>query len=229
MLISKSINKSLVPWIYKTTNFHFKTSGFTNFMWLCGPSKRPYIKKIILAFGHYGVLHPLRWMAPDSIFEFFEPPLCSPGDGLQYLWRVQIRDYTAELELSTLTIDIYDLPVKDIPLLTRLLRCSFKSVDKIQFTESGKLLSPDDPRIVAVSQPQTWKSLCREALERHRRSPEASQYMSYQRRYSTDEQVNAFFEERKDFFDIEEMAVKGMGAQQDLPLGGAVSRGLKGP
>jgi hypothetical protein len=85
-LISKTLNTSLVPWFYRSTDFYFETSGMTNFLWCAGPIHRSYIQKITVNFGTYSLLHCLRWLAPDPVFDLFDPPMYG---GLQYLWRIQ--------------------------------------------------------------------------------------------------------------------------------------------
>ncbi|KAF2110395.1 hypothetical protein BDV96DRAFT_583934 [Lophiotrema nucula] len=166
--ISKSLNTTLTSWVYKTTTFHFETSGFTNFLWLSGPANRSNIRNISLAFGRFALLHCVRWLAPDEVFELFGTELNAFPYGLQYLWRCQIRDLVAELHLSTLNIDIESVPIRDIPFVVRILSTCFGSIDHVRFVDALGVVGSEDVRLAGLKRKRSWAALCRDAFRRYR-------------------------------------------------------------
>ncbi|KAF2797065.1 hypothetical protein K505DRAFT_236293 [Melanomma pulvis-pyrius CBS 109.77] len=167
--ISKSVSRHLIPWIYRTTTFHFETTGFTNFLWQSGPTNRPYINKVTLAFGGMAILHCIRWLAPDPIFELFSPPMVTEPPALQYMWRCQIQELAKELHLSILTIDIQNIPTADIPFVVHTLSQCFGSVEKIRITSFGVKVGMDDDRLSGLKSHNTWAGLCKAAFDKYRR------------------------------------------------------------
>jgi hypothetical protein len=165
--ISKSLSQHLIPWIYRTTTFHFNTTGFTNFLWQAGPTNRNYINKIALCFGRSAIIHCIRWLAPDPVFTLFNPPLSTEPPALQYLWRCQIQDLIKQLNLTLLTIDVQSIPIDDIPFVVRTLSECFGGCKKIRITSSGVTVKLDDERLAGLKKRQTWAELCKMAFENH--------------------------------------------------------------
>ncbi|KAF2254502.1 hypothetical protein BU26DRAFT_139524 [Trematosphaeria pertusa] len=166
--ISKELNKHLVPWVYRTTDFHFEVTGFTNFLWQAGPVKRAEIRHVTFRFSEIALLHCLRWLAPDPIFELFQPPVPTSPRGLQYLWRCQIQDYARELHLATLTLDIYNTPLQDIPFVVRILLLAFGSIRRIRFTWSGKEIDADNAGLAVLKERKSWREMSRRWYVAHR-------------------------------------------------------------
>ncbi|KAF2729525.1 hypothetical protein EJ04DRAFT_515888 [Polyplosphaeria fusca] len=168
LTVSKKINSLICPWVYKTTFFQFTTCGLTNFLWLAGPTNRSNIKKLWLGFGNCALLHALRWLAPDEVFELFDPPLAFFSNGLQLLWRCQIQDLVKTLHLSVLVIDLHSVPWRDIPIVVRVLRQCFGSVETVRFNLGWTQLTMDDALLGNLKHQFTWAQLCRDAYARCR-------------------------------------------------------------
>ncbi|KAF2705009.1 hypothetical protein K504DRAFT_506477 [Pleomassaria siparia CBS 279.74] len=169
--ISKALSQHLVPWIYRTTTFHFETTGFTNFLWQSGPAKRSHVNKITLSFGNMAILHCIRWLAPDPVFSLFNPPMATNPSALQHLWRCQIQDLAKELHLSVLTIDIQCIPSADISFVVRTLRQCFGSVSQVRYTSAGVEVGIDDARLAELKHRRTWAELCKTAFEKYKMDP----------------------------------------------------------
>ncbi|KAF2463943.1 uncharacterized protein BDR25DRAFT_346955 [Lindgomyces ingoldianus] len=202
-LISKSLNEHLVPWIYRSTTFHFGTEGFTNFMWLSGPVNRAWIKKVTLAFGEHAPIHCIRWFAPDPIFDLFDPPLTLYPRAMQYFWRCQIQDLVRELHLSILSVDISGLHMQDIPFVAQILRKCFGSVETLNFTWCGTPIHRGDARLGNLDAMDTWAQLCGDIIGRNFRD---TVYFSAARMEASMEDLskemagNCFFSERTNIF-----------------------------
>ncbi|KAH6620225.1 hypothetical protein C7974DRAFT_315878 [Boeremia exigua] len=134
--ISKRANEDLVPHIFCSTNFHFGMTGFTKFLWQLGPTNRSELRHITFHFGKASLLHCMRWMAPDTVWELFKPPVASSPPTLTYFWRCQLRDLMKELTLLTLTIDITDVPPADVPMLVRIINTAVDSVERIRVIDN---------------------------------------------------------------------------------------------
>ena len=171
--ISKQMNEHLIPYMYHSTDFHFGLTGFTNFLWQAGPINRPQIRRLTFHFGKLALLHCIRWLAPDSVFELLEPPVVTNPRSLQYFWRCQIQDLARELHLLTLTIDVRDIPTADLAMVARILMSSFGSVQRVQFvttSKSGKTTKVDSGAecLATLKEEQTWRQLCAGYWERHK-------------------------------------------------------------
>lgn len=143
--ISKAINENMTEHIFRSTNFHFGVTGFTNFLWQLGPINRSRLQHLTFHFGKVSLLHCIRWLAPDPIYELFEPPVATNPANLTYFWRCQLQDLMKELNLLTLTIDTKDVPIRDVPMLVRILGSIVGSVDRIkiintEFDDVGELV-----------------------------------------------------------------------------------------
>lgn len=75
-------------------------------------------------------------MAADPVWELFEPPVVTNPKTLIYFWRCQLQDLMKELNLSTLTIDIRDVPLDDVPMLVRIISTATSSVTGIRVIDS---------------------------------------------------------------------------------------------
>jgi hypothetical protein len=171
--ISKTINNAMVPYIYHSKTFHFGLTGFTNFLWQSGPFHRHQVQRLAFHFGKIALLHCIRWLAPDEVFELLEPPVVTNPRSLQYFWRCQIRELAREVDLLCLTVDLRGMPKEDIPMVDRILRSVFGSVKRIKFVETdgfgtSKEVGGEDERIQGLND-TSWRELCRGYFERHRR------------------------------------------------------------
>ncbi|KAF3051672.1 hypothetical protein E8E11_010544 [Didymella keratinophila] len=134
--ISRSINEHVTTHIFRSTNFQFGMTGFTNFLWQIGPINRSHLQNLTFRFGKASLLHCVRWLAPDPIWELFLPPVATNPPSLTYFWRCQIRDLMRELTLLTLTIDIRDVPLADVSLLVRILKSAMGSTQDIRIIDN---------------------------------------------------------------------------------------------
>lgn len=171
--ISPHINETLVPYIYHATDFHFGLTGFTNFLWQSS-HRRCELRRLTFHFGKLALLHCIRWLAPDHIFELFEPPVVTEPRSLQYFWRCQIQDLAREVRLLTLTLDIRGIPLQDLPMVTRIMRESFGGVDRIHFVETDQLgnvtvIEHSDVRLAQLGEGKTWRELSHSFFEKYRR------------------------------------------------------------
>jgi hypothetical protein len=148
-LISKAINEHMIPYIFQSTNFHFGITGFTNFLWQLGPVNRSKLQHLTFHFGKVSLLHCIRWLAPDPVYELFEPPVVTSPVNLTYFWRCQIQDLMKELNLLTLTVDIRNVPQTDLPMYFRILSTVFGSVKRIRVVETQ---SDGSRRLVGTTQ-----------------------------------------------------------------------------
>lgn len=129
--ISKSINEHFIPHIFRSTNFHFGMTGFTKFLWHIGPINRSNLRHLTFHFGIGSLLHCIRWLAPDPIWELFEPPVATNPPTLIHFWRCQLQDLLKELNLSTISIDIQDVPPRDVSMVVRIVQSVIGSIDRI--------------------------------------------------------------------------------------------------
>jgi hypothetical protein len=163
--ISRVINERIISHIFRSTNFQFGITGFTNFLWQIGPTKRSYLQNLTFRFGKTSLLHCVRWLAPDLFWELFQPPVATNPPSLTYFWRCQIRDLTRELTLLTLTIDITDVPLTDVPLLVRVLKSAMGSVrhirviDKLGSAKELNVSNQASQRRSLEYQENTWREL----------------------------------------------------------------------
>ncbi|KAF2856848.1 hypothetical protein T440DRAFT_11239 [Plenodomus tracheiphilus IPT5] len=173
LLISRRLNHTLTSYIFASTTFHFGLTGFTNFLWQVGPSNRPRIRRLTFHFGKLALLHCIRWLAPDHVFELFEPPVVTKPLSLQYFWRCQIQDLAQEVHLQTLTVDVRGVPTKDLRMVVRILKAAFGGVERVQFVETEtdgrvRVLGEEDER-VDMAREESWREMCRGYFERYRR------------------------------------------------------------
>ncbi|KAL6712488.1 hypothetical protein ACN47E_000365 [Coniothyrium glycines] len=170
--ISKRINEHFVPYVYHSTDFHFGLTGFTNFLWQAGPINRPRIRKLTFHFGRLALLHCIRWLAPDLVFELLEPPVVTSPRSLQYFWRCQIQDLARELNISTLTIDVKGIPPVDLVMIARIMKSAFASVQRFRFIDTDNNGFAQEVKSSALSfgddwDATTWRQSCFEYWERH--------------------------------------------------------------
>lgn len=163
--ISKETNEHMVPHIFRSTNFQFGMTGFTNFLWQIGPVNRSYLQNLTFSFGRASLLHCVRWLAPDPLWELFEPPVATNPPSLTYFWRCQIQDLMRGLSLLTLTVDIIDVPLADVPMLVRILKSAIGSTEHVRIIDN--LGSKKEPEIINQAlhwrfpdfEELTWKEL----------------------------------------------------------------------
>ncbi|KAF1951736.1 hypothetical protein CC80DRAFT_495889 [Byssothecium circinans] len=198
--ISKFLNESLVPWIFPTTDFYFEITGFTNFLWAIGPTKRALIRHITFDFESLAALHCIRWLAPDPVFELFEPPINTDPPALRYLWRLQIQDLARELHLSTLTLDISSIEAVNVPIVVRILKGAFGSIRFLRFLYNGHIVRPGHHRLRKLGTETSWRQMCRDWYERHRQPP-TRWYMSYERKMEGVEELEKAMDKNSAFFD----------------------------
>jgi len=171
--VSKSVNEHLLPFAYRSTDFHFGLTGFTNFLWQSGPGNRRDVRRLTFHFGKLALLHCIRWMAPDPVFDLLEPPVATNPRSLQYFWRCQIQDLAKDLDLLTLTINIKNIPTEDIPVIVSIMKNAFGSVEKLHFIEADRdgtstVVPMDDERLKGVTEEQTWRDMCLGYYRSHR-------------------------------------------------------------
>lgn len=200
--ISKMLNEYLIPWIYKTTNFHFECQALTNFTYRAGPRNRAHIRQITLAYGIYALVHCVRWFAPDEILELFEPEMRLNPPGMQFFWRCQLRDLTHEIRLAILTIDTQDIPIEDVPFVVRTLRQSFGHIQYVHLTRYGIALESNDEvlQILKRTQGWTWGQLCQDAFTRYRDDMWHSVAFSAKRKTSSIEDLDRDMGVARNFF-----------------------------
>lgn len=171
--ISPAITDTMQPYILHRTAFHFGLTGTTNFLWQLGPDNRTHVRRLAFHFGRSALLHCVRWLAPDQLFDLLQPPVQKEMGGLPHFWRCQLRALVHELHLTELIIDIQIVPSEDIPMVVRALKDSFGSVEKISFVESHldgtiKALGSSDVRLQGVGK-GTWRDMTNGYVERYKR------------------------------------------------------------
>jgi hypothetical protein len=206
MSISKTMNTHLVPWVYHTTEFQFGTTGFTNFLWLSGPVRRAELKRVTFNFfNHFqdGLVHCLRWLAPDPIFELFDPPVPTNPPALCYLWRCQIMDLVKEVHLAVLTIDVCGVPETDLPMIVRILRQAFGSVGCVRFRNCPLGVDTDQSMLDRLREKRSWREECRGWFERKRNDRNRQHWrgMSDERRKMGIEDLERDMDCNREFFD----------------------------
>lgn len=199
--ISKRMTQHLLPFVLHATDFHFGLTGFTNFLWQSGPANRAEVRRLTFHFGRLALLHCIRWMAPDAVFELFEPPVATNPRSLQYFWRCQIQELAKELYLLTLTIDIRMLPKEDIPMVVAILRYAFGGVEKLLFVDGDNgRMEVGVESLEGLQGKQTWREMCVGYYQRHRTS---SYYFKFEMLKGNLEDLEKTMDEDTEFFDEE--------------------------
>jgi hypothetical protein len=173
LCISRHIYTTMQPYIFHSTTFHFGLSGTTNFLWQSGPVHRSQIRRLAFHFGKNALLHCVRWLAADPIFDLLEPPQPSGGSGLPLFWRCQLRALAQEVHLLELVVDIDGIPKADIAMVVRILTGVFGSVERVKFVEGsipGKTVVVDkgDERLAGLGK-ESWREMVKGYIERYRR------------------------------------------------------------
>lgn len=150
----------------------------------------------------------MRWTAPDPVYEMLEPPVATHPTALTYFWRCQLQDLMKELNLLTLTIDIGDVPLADVPMFVRILSTAVGSVERIRVTNShgrtGLFIEEhvQDLRTHFTDIPKmTWRELCQryhndyKHYRWHMRQPWANHDVD------TRVQLDVWMDKDKTFFD----------------------------
>lgn len=199
--ISKRMTQNMLPFMLHATDFHFGLTGFTNFLWQSGPANRAEVRRLTFHFGRLALLHCIRWMAPDEVFELFEPPVATNPRSLQYFWRCQIQELAKELNLLTLTIDIRMLPKEDALMVVAIMKLAFGSVEKLHFVDCGtERLQTGDEILEGLGGEQTWREMCLGYYQRHRTS---SYYFKFEMLKGNQDDVEKTMNENRNFFDEE--------------------------
>ncbi|KAF1974411.1 hypothetical protein BU23DRAFT_461771 [Bimuria novae-zelandiae CBS 107.79] len=196
--VCKSLNAHMTPWIYRTTRFQFELTGFTNFLWVSGPTNRTHLRRVTFKFSSLAPLHCLRWLSPDPMFMLFDPPAYTSPHGLQYFWRCQIQDLARELHLHTLTLDLSGVPLQHVQMVVRILEQAFGSVKFVKFQDDGKPIDEGHWRLEGLKVRKTWRQIAREWFTAYK----ASQgYMSDARRSKTVAELERDMDAESEFFD----------------------------
>jgi hypothetical protein len=206
MKISKSLNKHVVPWVYRTTDFQFGTTGFTNFLWLSGPHRRAEIKRITFGFAEKGPLHCLRWFAPDPIFDLFDPPARTIPPALCYFWRCQIMRLVKEVHLVVLTVDISRVPSHDLPMMVRMLRQAFGSVEHVRLRNGSLDADMGCANLDGLLARRSWRDVCLSWFEKRNRDRRRPDISNKRGRLSV-EDLERDMDRNKDFFDMVDHAL----------------------
>ncbi|KAJ4293225.1 hypothetical protein N0V90_008507 [Kalmusia sp. IMI 367209] len=199
--VSKALNTHMASWVYRTTKFHFELTGFTNFLWISGPTNRANLRRVTFKFSSLAPLHCLRWLAPDPVFLLFDPPAYTSPHGLQYFWRCQIQDLARDLHLHTLTLDLQGVQPNHVQMVVRVLRQAFGSVEFVKFQEDGKDIDEEHWRLDGLRGNKSWRDMCKEWFSTYKNN---QGYMSDKRRGMTMGDLERDMDADKDFFDCVE-------------------------
>ncbi|PSN58884.1 hypothetical protein BS50DRAFT_317843 [Corynespora cassiicola Philippines] len=165
--LSRSVNEQVVPWIYRTTSFCFGVTGLTAFLWQCGPARRPHIRMLAFEWGDLALLHCIRWLAPDPIFELFGPPVRALPRGLQHYQRCLLQSFLRELRLGTLVLDLSGMPYQDLLFVVCILHSAVGGIECIHFVGSQGRNAAAAKASVSLRETQSWAQLCRTWFARH--------------------------------------------------------------
>jgi hypothetical protein len=200
--LSKPINRTMAPHIYRSTTFHFGTTGFTSFLWQLGPSHRPSIRRLTFHFGKLSLLHCIRWLAPTQVHELLEQPILTTPKSMAFFWRCMIQDLAREVHLHTLTIDLRGVESEDVGMVARILKNVFGSVQFVRFVETDNFgavreIKEGDGRLRGLGE-KSWRELCRVCFVRYRQEVG---YFSAETAKKGEEEVEAEMDRDKEFFD----------------------------
>jgi hypothetical protein len=200
--LSKPINSTMAPHIYRSTTFHFGNTGFTSFLWQLGPLHRPSIRRLTFHFGKQSLLHCIRWLAPTQVHELLEQPILTTPKSMAFFWRCMIQDLAKEVHLHTLTIDLRGVESGDVCMVARIMKDVFGSVQFVRFVETDDLgvtreITPGDERLRDLGE-KSWRELCRVCFARHRQEVA---YFSAETMKKGEGQVEAEMDKDKEFFD----------------------------
>lgn len=204
--ISPSINAAMLPYIYHRTTFHFGLTGTTNFLWQCGPDNRRHIRRLAFHFGHSALLHCMRWLSPDELYQVLEPPHQNYSQpGLPRFWRCQLRALVKEVHLLELTIDIKDVPRAEIAMMVKIVTAAFGSVERVKIIETHlrektKMIGMDDERLQGLEE-GTWRDMTKGYVERYRRQWH-SLHLKKELTNMSGEELEGLMDKEKDFFDV---------------------------
>jgi hypothetical protein len=148
-------------------------------------------------------LHCIRWLAHDRIFALFEPPVATNPRSLQYFWRCQIQELIKDLRLFTLTINIKQIPVTDMPMIVAILKSVFGSIERILFVETASdgtsdIVDVKDERLSGLMRNTTWRELCLNYYQSHRAH---SYFFKFELMKGQEDDVESVMSEDKKFFD----------------------------
>ncbi|EOA81424.1 hypothetical protein ACJQWK_10654 [Exserohilum turcicum] len=204
--ISPAITDTLQPYILHRTVFHFGLTGTTNFLWQSGPVNRSHIRRLAFHFGRGALLHSVRWLAPDQIFDLLQPPVQKDMGGLPYFWRCQLRALTNEVHLSELIIDVQAIPHTDLAMVVRIMKEAFGGLEKVTFVETcldgkTKVLGSGDTRLKDVGN-ASWRDMTKGYVERYKRQVGWHNYhFGLEVAGMTEEELEKSMDVEKKFFD----------------------------
>ncbi|EDU47351.1 hypothetical protein PtrSN002B_004617 [Pyrenophora tritici-repentis] len=203
--ISPPITATMLPYIFHRTNFHFGLTGTTNFLWQCGPGNRRHIRRLAFHFGHSALLHCMRWLSPDELYELLEPPHQNyTQPGLPRFWRCQLRALVKEVHLLELTIDVKGIPQSEIAMMVRIVVAAFGSVERVKIIEtslrgSTKVLAKDDEKLVGLGG-ESWREMSKGYVERYKRQWHSLHLKKGLGEMSMEE-LDGLMDKNKEFFD----------------------------
>jgi hypothetical protein len=200
--ISKPITAVLAPYIYRSTTFHLGTTGLTSFLWSLGPVHRPQIRRLSLHFGRLSLLHCIRWLAPDQVYEVLEQPHITNPSSLAHFWRCQLQELAKHVRLHTLTIDLRGVERADIGFIVKILRGVFGDVKFVRFIETDGLgrstkVGEGDVRLKDVGE-KSWRELCRACFVRHKQQ---YGFFSKECMQKGEQELDAGMDKEGEFFD----------------------------
>jgi hypothetical protein len=190
---------------------------FTNFLWQSGPTNRHEIRRLTFHFGKLALLHCIRWLAPDTIFSLFEPPVATNPRSLQYFWRCQIQDLVKDLDLFTLTLNIKQIETADILMMVSIMKNAFGSMAKIKFIETDKngVTTPvemSDERLSGLSGQHTWREMCLNYYQTHRIH---SYFFKFELLKGDEQNLETLMAQDEKFFNT---AFSPMGPKETFPI-----------
>ncbi|RMZ72156.1 hypothetical protein GMOD_00007154 [Pyrenophora seminiperda CCB06] len=202
--ISPLFTDTMLTYIYHRTTFHFGLTGTTNFLWQCGPDNRRHIRRLAFHFGHGGLLHCMRWLSPDALYELVEPPHQNyTQPGLPRFWRCQLRALVQEVHLLELTIDIKGVPESDVAMMVRIVVGAFGSVERVKIVETvgeeTKVLGKEDERIQGL-RGETWREMTKRYVDKYR-MVWSSLHLKHGLMETSTEELDGLVDKEKEFFD----------------------------
>jgi hypothetical protein len=200
--ISKPITEVLAPYIYRRTTFHLGTTGLTSFLWSLGPVHRSQIRRLSLHFGRLSLLHCIRWLAPDQVYDLLQQPHITSPSSLAHFWRCQLQDLAKDVKLHTLTIDLRGVEREDIGFVVKILRGVFGKVEFMRFVETDGLgrsteVGEGDVRLKDIGE-KSWRELCRVCFVRHRLQ---YGFFSKECMQKGEQELEANMDKEREFFD----------------------------
>jgi hypothetical protein len=162
-------------------------------------------------------LHCIRWLAPDTIFLLFEPPVATNPRSLQYFWRCQIQDLVKDVHLLTLTIDTKQIAKSELPMMIAVMKSAFGTIEKLKFVETdnngvSRPVELDDERLSGLKKMHTWEQMCMDYYHTHRAH---SYFFKFELLKGQAEDLENAMAKDTTFFDT---PFSPLGARKDFPI-----------